>query len=147
MAPFRFRLERLLSYRCSLEDEAKKELDVRRLHMEDAATETARLQEKTDTTEIFWREQTGARLNLPLLQLTSEYYRFMNGRLAHQRELERQSLQRVEEQQEALHQSWRQRRVLELLREKAQNEHRRQDKLQENRFLDELALFSFTRKE
>ncbi|MEW5785301.1 MAG: flagellar export protein FliJ [Bacillota bacterium] len=146
MAQFTFRLERLLEFRRTREDEAKKELGVRRLALVEAAAETGRLQAEMEQTAGRWREQAGAQLNLPLLQLTCQYFRLVDERLAHQRELERRSLQRVEEQREAVRCSWRQRRVLEVLREKAQCEHLLAEKLHEYRFLDEAALYAFTRK-
>jgi flagellar FliJ protein len=145
MARFQFRLERLLNYRCSLEDEAKRELNLRRLALEEEAARTATLAREAEAAAGYWREQAQARLNLPLLQLTGEYCRLTERRLENQRAVEQQQQQRVEEQRQAVRQAWQQRRVMELLREKAKERFRQEEKLAENRFLDEIVIQSYHR--
>lgn len=146
MALFRFRLERLLGYRLSQEEKAVKELNLCKLHLEEVAAEALRLEDQATAAAGHWRRQAAGSVNLARLALTCEYYRVVSERLADQRDLERRSAQRVEEQLSAVRRSWRQRRALELLREKAKGEHGRQEKLRERRLIDEVTIYSYNRK-
>ncbi|NLY39469.1 MAG: flagellar export protein FliJ [Firmicutes bacterium] len=145
MARFQFRLERLLRYRRSLEEEAKRELALRLQDLELEAAKTAALAREAEAAAGCWRNQLQARLNLPLLQLIGEYHRLTERRLEDQRCVEQQQRQRVEEQRLAVKQAWQQRRIMELLREKAQERFRREEQLAENRFLDEIVVQSHHR--
>jgi len=147
MAPFRFRLERMLKYRFSEEESARLELKRRRAHLEDAAAKTTFLEEEAAKVAESFRQQSCASLNLPLLELTGEYYRLVNRHLGEQYESLQRSARQVDEQAEAARLYWRRRRVLEMLQDRARTEHSRQEKLQESRFLDELTLYSFDRKQ
>ena len=146
MALFRYRLERLLKYRCSQSEEDQKELVRRRLRLAEDVSKTARLEAELSAAAEQWRGQSRAELNLPLLELFSEYFRWVNIWLGEQRERELESSRLVEEQAEEACRSWRRRRVLELLKERARGEQIRQEKLLERRFLDEITLYSFSRR-
>ncbi|MBS3942782.1 MAG: hypothetical protein KGZ32_00875 [Dethiobacter sp.] len=148
MALFSFRLQRLLKYRCSQSEEDQKELVRRRWRLAEEASKTARLEAELGYAAEQWRKQSrAAELNLHLLELSSEYFRWVNRSLGEQRELEFESSRLVEEQEETAYRSWRRRRVLELLQERARGEHGRQEKLKERRFLDEVTLYSFNRRD
>ncbi len=146
MSSFSFRLQRLLGFRNIQEDEAKRELGVRRIALEKEATRLYSLKQEEESNLKRWREQLQHDIELPRLQLTQEYSRVLENRMLRQTEQHRKSEDRVEEQREVARQCWRKKRMLEVIKDKAKLEHNYREQVMERNLIDEIVLNSYNRK-
>jgi flagellar export protein FliJ len=146
MSSFSFRLQRLLGFRHIQEEEAKRELGIRRLAMEKEATRLSNLRREEEEVLRQWRRQLDQEIELPRLQLTQEYSRVLENRLLSQSEQHRKSEDRVNEQREVARQCWRKKRMLEVLKNKAKLEHLQLEQVAEQNLIDELVMNSYFRK-
>ncbi len=146
MSAFSFRLQRLLGFRNIQEDEAKRELGVRRVALEKEAARLYSLKQEEEAVLRRWREQLQHSIELPRLQLTQEYSRVLESRMLRQAEQHRRSEDHVEEQREVARQCWRKKRMLEVLQGKAKLEHNYHEQVMERNLIDEIVLNSYNRK-
>lgn len=146
MSSFSFRLQRLLGFRNIQEDEAKRELGVRRIALEKEASRLYSLKQEEESNLKRWREQLQHDIELPRLQLTQEYSRVLENRMLRQTEQHRKSEDRVEEQREVARQCWRKKRMLEVIKDKAKLEHNYREQVMERNLIDEIVLNSYNRK-
>ena len=146
MSSFSFRLQRLLGFRNIQEDEAKRELGVRRIALEKEAARLYSLKQEEESNLKRWREQLQHDIELPRLQLTQEYSRVLENRMLRQSEQHRRSEDRVEEQREVARQCWRKKRMLEVIKDKAKLEHNYREQVMERNLIDEIVLNSYNRK-
>lgn len=146
MGAFRFGLQRLLSYRNLQEDEAKKELGMRRLAMENEIARLSGLKKEEEEIIDKWRQQVQQEIKLPHLQATQEYSDLLKNRLMQQAEQYNRSKSKVEEQRQVAMKCWQKKRMLEVLRGKAKVEHQRQETIMERNLIDEIVLNSYVRK-
>lgn len=146
MSAFRFGLQKLLSYRNIQEEEAKKELGMRRLAMEKEITRLSGLKKEEEDIIEQWREQVQQEIKLPHLQVTQEYSFLLKNRLMQQAEQYNRSKSKVEEQREVAMKCWQKKRMLEVLKSKAKVEHQRQETIMERNLIDEIVLSSYNRK-
>ena len=146
MKSFNFSLTKLLDYRNMQEEEAKRELGLRNMHLEKEMNKLGVLQREEQMLFKKLTDQSQAYIHLPLLQLTQEYSRVLDRRLMLQVEEKLRSQKRLEEQREATRQCWRKKRVLELLRDKALIEHVKQEQVEERKLVDELVINRINRK-
>jgi len=146
MNSFSFRLQRLLGFRHIQEEEAKRELGIRRLELEKEAARLSNLRREEEEILKQWRRQLDQEIELPRLQLTQEYSRVLENRLFRQSEQHRKSEDRVNEQREVARQCWRKKRMLEVLKDKARLEHIQREQVAEQNLIDELVMNSYFRK-
>lgn len=146
MGSFNFRLKRLLSFRNLEEDEAKRELGLRKVALEQETARLQRLKQEENEVLTLWRHQLEQQIELPRLQLTQEYSRVLENRMDNQAEQQRRSKDRLDEQREIARQCWRKKRMLEVLQEKAKLEHHHRLQVLEQNLIDEIVLNSYYRK-
>ena len=147
MSAFRFGLQRLLSYRHTQEEEAKRELGLRTVVFE---RETARLhglkQEEAAIMEQWRQEIEHEDLKLPRLQVTHDYSHLLENRLERQAEQYRRSKGQVEEQREIARRCWQKKKMLETLKSKARAEYLHQEAIRERNLIDDLVINTYFRK-
>jgi len=143
---FHFRLNRLLAYKLTLEEQAKRELALRRHTYEQESRKLFSLQQESARLDRFMSAKASGEVDLSILSITCEYSSLLNQRLEKQHELQSASARRVEEQKVEVKKSWQQRRMLEMLREKAWAEFVAAEQKQVYNLHDELALQAHTRK-
>lgn len=146
MSTFSFRLQRLLGFRHMEEEEAKRELGMRRLAMEKEAARLSLLRQEEEEVLKKWRRQLDQDLELPRLQLTQEYSKVLENRLLKQLEQHQKSKERVNEQRAVARQCWRKKRMLEVLKEKAKLEHLQREQIAEQNLIDEIVMNAYFRK-
>ncbi len=146
MTSYNFRLQRLLGFRNMEEEEAKRELGQRRMALEKETARLSGLKKEEEQILEQWRKQTQDNIELPLLQATQEYSDLLENRVLNQIEQYRKSQYKVEEQREVTKESWRRKRMLEILESKARIEHYRQEQITERNFIDEVVLNAYYRK-
>ncbi len=146
MKSYNFRLQRLLGFRNMQEEEAIRELGMRKMALEKETAKLSGLKKKEEYLLDWWQKQVEADIELPNLQVTQEYNRHLEGLLDRQAEQYRKKKTQVEEQREVAKQCWRKKRMLEILKSKASVEHLRQEKINEQKLIDELVINSYFRK-
>lgn len=128
------------------EEEAKRELGMRRLAMEKEAARLSLLRQEEEEVLKKWRRQLDQDLELPRLQLTQEYSKVLENRLLKQLEQHQKSKERVNEQRAVARQCWRKKRMLEVLKEKAKLEHLQREQIAEQNLIDEIVMNAYFRK-
>ena len=128
------------------EEEAKRELGMRRLAMEKEAARLSLLRQEEEEVLKKWRRELDQDLELPRLQLTQEYSKVLENRLLRQLEQHQKSKERVSEQRAVARQCWRKKRMLEVLKEKARFEHLQREQIAEQNLIDELVMNAYFRK-
>lgn len=146
MKPFNFRLQRLLGFRHMQEEEAKRELGLRRLALEEETARLSSIKREEQLVIDRWQQQVEAEVPLPSLQVTQEYSRRLETLLERQAEQYKKSRTRVEEQREVAMQCWRKKKMLEALKDKAGIEHRKLENIEERKLVDEIVINTFNRK-
>jgi len=115
MKSYNFRLQRLLGFRNMQEEEAIRELGMRRMALEKETAKLSGLQREEEYLLDWWQKQVEADIELPNLQITQEYSRHLDDLLDRQSEQYRNKKTQVEEQREVAKQCWRKKRMLEIL--------------------------------
>ncbi len=146
MKPFNFRLQRLLGFRHMQEEEAKRELGLRRLALEEESARLSGLKREEDYIIDRWQKQVEAEIELPGLQVTQEYSMRLESLLERQAEQYKNTRTKVDEQREVAIQCWRKKKMLEVLKEKAGIEHLKEESIEERKLVDELVINTFNRK-
>ncbi len=146
MKSFNFRLQRLLGFRNIQEEEAKKELTLRRKALEEENAKLSGLKKEEESLFEKWQNQVEREIELPYLQVTQEYSSRLDYLLMRQAEQYNKKKSQVEEQREIAMQCWRKKKVLEILKEKAKDEHCYQEKINEQKLIDEMVLNTYNRK-
>ncbi len=146
MRSFNFRLQRLLGFRNIQEEEAKKELNLRWKALEEENARLSGLKYEEESLLEKWQNQVEQNIELPRLQVTQEYSRRLDNLLMNQAEQYNKTKSWVEEQREVAMQCWRKKKVLEILKDKAKDEHIYQEKINEQKLIDEIVLNNYNRK-
>ncbi len=146
MKSFNFRLERLLNFRNMQEEEAKRELGLRYMALEEETTRLSGLKKEEEFLINQWQKQVEKDIELPCLQVTQQYSQRLENILVRQAEQYKKTKSKVEEQREEAKHCWQKKKVLEILKDKANSEYRYQEKLEERKLIDELVLNTYNRK-
>ncbi len=146
MSSFDFRLQRLLGYRNMQEEEAKRELGIRQMALEREKTLFSSLKKEEETLLHKWREQTKQDVELSTLKVTQEYSALLENRMHRQAQECNKSKNRLEEQRRVARKRWQEKRMIEILKDKAQFEHQRQEQVRERNLIDEIVLNTYNRK-
>jgi flagellar export protein FliJ len=139
----KFRLQRVLELRCGRERLARHQLALRQLDYQQALEGVERLQVKENTLFSFVRGQDGSAVSLPLFQCISAYFVALRGEIAEQEERQHKALGLLEEQREILRRRWKERRMLEILRDRWAAALKEMMDREEQKQIDEQVLFSF----
>jgi len=146
MSAFDFRLQRLLGYRNMQEEEAKRELGLRQMALEREKTLFSSLKKEEETLLNKWREQTKQDVELSTLKVNQEYSNLLENRMHRQAQECNKSKNRLEEQRQVARKRWQEKRMIEILKDKAQLEHQRQEQVRERNLIDEIVLNTYNRK-
>jgi len=140
---YKFRLEQVLHYHQSREEQALEELAQRQAALEEETRRVEVLESEVDRMLRSWREQSASQINLRRLCSTYEYMVFLRQRLKYQEQVREQSAARVQEQRHRVKECWQQRKIMEKLQEKDYEEYTRELGRQELCLSDELSLASY----
>ena len=142
---FKFNLEQILHYRNGLESQAQEELAKRNQAMEEEARRLAMMQEEEVNVRGYCRLQEDREVDLTYLDQAHRYLNFLEGRIVQQAQEKEKAREKVDEQREELRRCWQERRVMEILKEKAWDSYKHEEKRVERMVIDELTLNSFAR--
>ncbi len=146
MSSFSFRMQRLLGFRNIQEQEAKRELSLRHIALEQETARLSGLKMEEELVITRWREQIQETIKLPGLQAVQEYSNLLENRVIQQARQYHKTRGRVEEQRDLARQCWQKKRMLEILKSKASLEHQRQEQIMERNLIDEIVLNTYNRK-
>ncbi|MGM0653009.1 MAG: flagellar export protein FliJ [Bacillota bacterium] len=146
MSYYNFRLQRLLGFRNIQEEEAKRELGSRYMALELETNRLSSLKQEEQTVLDKWREQVQQEVELSNLKVTQEYSDLLEGRLNQQAKKYNKSKNRVEEQRRVARECWQKKRMLEILKDKAREDYKRQEQVRERNLIDEIVLNTYNRK-
>ena len=146
MHSFSFRMQRLLGFRNIQEEEARRELGQRNMALERETARLSGLEKEEESVIDRWRSQLQESIELPRLQATQDYNTLLENRLAQQAGQQMRSRRLVEEQREIARKCWQQKKILEILQNKAFDEYRRREQVRERNLIDEIVLNTFNRK-
>ncbi len=145
MSAFSFRMQRILGFRNIQEEEAKRELGLRHMALEQETARLSGLRQEEESVLNHWREQVRQKVELSNLQVTLEYSDLLENRLMQQSEQCKKSKSKVEEQREVARKCWQKKRMLEVLKDKAREDHKRQEQIRERNLIDEIVLNTYNR--
>lgn len=144
---FEFRLQKLLEYRENQKKLAQEELARRQREVLAVQQELIKLQGEEERLLESYRTRQGGELNI-LSLIEMENYRCFLQRCHRERMEELQKAEKeLEQQRGVVMEAWRSCQVLTVLREKKEQLHREEEKINEQRLNDELGLNSFMRRE
>ncbi len=146
MKAFNFRLQRLLGFRNMLEDEAIKELGLRRMALEEETARLSGLKKEEEHLLLQWQKEVEESIQLTNLQITQEYSKHLGRLLDNQSAQCKKKKNQVDEQREVAKECWRKKKILEILKDKASVEHMQQEKINEQKIIDELVVNTYLRK-
>jgi flagellar export protein FliJ len=142
---YRFRLERLLQYYRTREEEARDELERRRGIQAAEKEKLALLQAEQQSLSEHLAGQVESGADLRFLGLGYDYFYWTLERLEQQSKREKEAGLQVNRQRKRLTECWRDKRSLELLKEKRLMEYYADQSRQERKVQDELTLARFSR--
>ncbi len=119
---------------------------MRRMALEKETAKLSGLKKEEEYLLDWWQKQVEADIELPHLQITQEYSKHLENLLDRQAEQYKKKKSQVEEQREVAKQCWRKKKMLEILKSKASVEHLHQEKINEQKQIDDLVLNSYLRK-
>ncbi|MBO8167976.1 MAG: flagellar export protein FliJ [Thermoanaerobacteraceae bacterium] len=141
---FRFRLQKVLDYKQSIEEEKKLELGYAyRLRQQEAAR-LKRYQQQKERALVSSR--TG-KLDLVSLRQRQQYLDVMDKKIASQVERLEAAEKRVSEKQVELRQAMQERKAFDRLKERQKQQFAYEFNRQQQKLLDEVATASFVRRE
>ncbi len=146
MSSFNFRLQRLLGYRNMQEEEAKRELGLRQMALDREKSRLSSLKREEEALLSKWRDQTKQDVELSNLKVTQEYSSLLENRLLRQAQECNNSKNRVDDQRRVARERWQEKRMIEILKDKARFEHQRQELVRERNLIDEIVLNTYNRK-
>ena len=146
MSSFDFRLQRLLGYRNMQEEEAKRELGLRQMALDREKSRLSSLKKEEEALLSKWRDQTKQDVELSNLKVTQEYSSLLENRLLRQAHECNNSKNRVDDQRRVARERWQEKRMIEILKDKARFEHQRQEQVRERNLIDEIVLNTYNRK-
>lgn len=139
----KFRLQRVLDLRAAEEREAQRELGTLQQAHQLILDRLDRLREAQDSLFDFLKQQKGCSIDLLRLQHGYAYSAKLEKELFAQEKRRQESSLLVEQQRERVKGCWRKRRMLEILKGKAEAKFREVVGKEEQKQLDELVLFAF----
>lgn len=138
MKRFEFRFQRVLALKETLEEARRAELGAAVAVLNREAEELRRLQEQRRDYRSRSERLPRAVLNPPLLAINTSYLQRLQREIGEQGERLARAQGVVDERRRRLLAATKERRVFEILREKALEAHRREHNRQERIFLDEV---------
>ncbi len=146
MKAFNFRLQRLLGFRNIQEDEAIRELGLRRIALEEETARLSGLKREEEHLFLRWQKEVEESIQLTNLQITQEYSKHLERLLDNQSAQCKKKKTQVDEQREVAKECWRRKKILEILKDKAGVEHMQQEKINEQKIIDEMVVNTYLRK-
>lgn len=146
MKAFNFRLQRLLGFRNMQEDEAIRELGLRRMALEEETVRLSGLKKEEEHLFLQWQKEVEESIQLTNLQITQEYSKHLEKLLDNQSAQCKKKKSQVDEQREVAKECWRRKKILEILKDKASHEHMQQEKINEQKIIDEMVVNTYLRK-
>lgn len=144
---FDFRLQKLLDYRESQKSLAQEELSRRQRELLEIEEELKSLEYKSEELLEFHRERQVQKIDLFALMAIESYRTFLQERCRCKKQELEQGQEQVEKQRQHVVESWKGCQVLEKLKEKDLGRYTREENVKEQRFNDEISLYSYLRKE
>lgn len=143
MARFRFRLEPVLNYRSALEEKAKEELagSLARYQREKQV-----LEQLEEDLSAHTRPVACGKVDLTQLTMLESYQRYLEMQLEKQAARVRAAEETVAKCRRKLEQKMRERKVVEVLKDKQYHEFLYQEEREEQKFLDDIATVRFVRQ-
>ncbi len=147
MPVFHFRLEALLQHRIRQEDLAKERLREAQMEMDLQRRKLSYLQQKEQQAKRDLSEQKRSATRISDIQLSYTLLQQLGQQLMQNQAILQQSYLKVEERRHAVLEAMKQRKIIENLKERRQQEWEYQAESLEWSLFDELATQSYRRKE
>jgi flagellar FliJ protein len=144
---FKFRLQKLLEYREEEKKMAQEELARRQRELLEIEAELEKLRREELRTLELRRAEQSKKLDIFTLTAIESYHLFLQERLRSKQQELLQSREQVEEQRQAVVESWKKCEMLERLKEKRREGYLQEEKSREQRLNDEISLYTYFRKE
>lgn len=143
MARFHFRLEPVLNYRSTLEEKAKEELagSLARYYREKQV-----LEELEEDLSAHTQPVECGKVDVTQLVMLESYQRYLEGQLEQQSARVRAAEEVVAKCRRKLEQKMRERKAVEILKDKQYQEFLYQEEREEQKFLDDIATVRFVRQ-
>ena len=144
---FRFRLESVLNYRRTIEENLLKELSElrRQLSLEEDRLKMMIFEKDRHITELGSLQKGGVTLQIEDIKL---YFSYLNGlelKIKNQGDIIKKCQERVDKKLAEVVDAMKNRKILEVIKERGYREYTREINLKEQRLLDEIAVNRFTR--
>lgn len=141
--PFRFRLQKVLDYRQEIEKmEAQKLARYRSIRLEEERA-LGLLQKEGDELEAYMRSRQECSLDIFSLQAAEHYSCQLQERIGQQEKKIEEAQRQENEQRAEVVEARRRAAVLEKLKEKKKEEYLEQEKLLEQKKVDEISLYRY----
>ncbi len=144
---FRFRLESVLNYRRTIEENLLKELSELRRHLslEEDRLKMMIFEKGRHINELGSLQKGGVTLQIEDIKL---YFSYLNGlelKIKNQGDIIKKCQERVDKKLAEVVDAMKNRKILEVIKERGYREYTREINLKEQRLLDEIAVNRFTR--
>ena len=144
---FRFRLESVLNYRKTIEENLLKELSElrRQLSLEEDRLKMMIFEKDRHINDLGSLQKGGVTLQIEDIKL---YFSYLNGlelKIKNQGDIIKKCQERVDKKLAEVVNAMKNRKILEVIKERGYREYTREINLKEQRLLDEIAVNRFTR--
>jgi flagellar FliJ protein len=144
---FRFRLESVLNYRRTIEENLLKELSElrRQLSLEEDRLKMMIFEKDSHINDLGSLQKGGVTLQIEDIKL---YFSYLNGvelKIKNQGDIIKRCQERVDKKLIEVIDAMKNRKILEVIKERGYREYTREINLKEQRLLDEIAVNRFTR--
>ena len=144
---FRFRLESVLNYRRTIEENLLKELSElrRQLSLEEDRLKMMIFEKDRHINDLGSLQKGGVTLQIEDIKL---YFSYLNGlelKIKNQGDIIKKCQERVDKKLAEVVNAMKNRKILEVIKERGYREYTREINLKEQRLLDEIAVNRFTR--
>lgn len=144
---FRFRLESVLNYRRTIEENLLKELSElrRQLSLEEDRLKMMIFEKDRHINDLGSLQKGGVTLQIEDIKL---YFSYLNGlelKIKNQGDIIKKCQERVDKKLAEVVDAMKNRKILEVIKERGYREYTREINLKEQRLLDEIAVNRFTR--
>lgn len=144
---FRFRLESVLNYRRTIEENLLKELSElrRQLSLEEDRLKMMIFEKDRHINDLGSLQKGGVTLQIEDIKL---YFSYLNGlelKIKNQGDIIKRCQERVDKKLAEVVDAMKNRKILEVIKERGYREYTREINLKEQRLLDEIAVNRFTR--
>lgn len=144
---FRFRLESVLNYRRTIEENLLKELSElrRQLSLEEDRLKMMIFEKDRHINDLGSLQKGGVTLQIEDIKL---YFSYLNGlelKIKNQGDIIKKCQERVDKKLAEVVDAMKNRKILEVIKERGYREYTREFNLKEQRLLDEIAVNRFTR--